>query len=73
MKASLSLAVLGCLASLPLAVLGSPFGPVPKPVVKRTQQLALNTNFPDPSIEQVRAIPSHLDVQTATDRHIYSN
>lgn len=58
MKAPHSLTALGFLvASLPLAVLGTPLGPVaqPKPVVKRALQLALNTNFPDPSIEQVRA------------------
>lgn len=56
MKAPRSLTALGFLvASLPLAVLGTPLGPVaqPKPVVKRALQLALNTNFPDPSIEQV--------------------
>lgn len=56
MMARRGLAVLGLLASLPMAVLGVPFGPVRKAVMKRTQQLALDTNFPDPSVEQVSCL-----------------
>lgn len=59
MKSHHGIAVLGFLASLPLAVLGSPFefGTARKAVMKRTQQLALDTNFPDPSLEQVSPPP----------------
>lgn len=74
MKAPRSLAALGLLlASLPLAVLGTPLGPVvpPKPIEKRALQLALNTNFPDPSIEQVlssRSLPLSFFVFFSTTR-----
>lgn len=53
MVSSYYLAVVGTLASLVAHGLSSPLSPTANTLYKRGEQLALNRDFPDPSIEQV--------------------